>query len=90
VAGARTAPFTTPREGSASAAATSIDRASRASPTTSYETRTGMSFQRSPNPPCRFWTRIDVVSVTMRTIGRHPSRLAETSTVRASRSIRPT
>jgi hypothetical protein len=69
---------------------TSIDRASRASPTTSYETRTGMSFQRSPNPPWRLSIRIEVISFTMRTIGRQPSRLAETSRVRASRSIRPT
>jgi hypothetical protein len=31
-----------------------------------------------------------VVSLTMSTIGRQPTRLAETSMVRASRSMRPT
>jgi hypothetical protein len=51
VAGRVTAPFTTLRDDSPSPVTTSIERARRASPTTSYATRTGMSFQRSPKPP---------------------------------------
>jgi hypothetical protein len=89
-AGRVSAPLTTGRENSPSVVTTSMDRASRASPTSSYDTRTGMSFQRSPKPPWRFCTVIAVVSLTMSTTGRHPTRLADTSTVRASRSMRPT